>query len=78
MQFVIDAAIAGLGIALLPNWVGDPLVADRKLVAILPKVETKTPLHVLTHGGRHMPRRVALLRDFLFEMLAKACTGHAA
>lgn len=73
MQFLIDAAIGGLGIALLPSWIGGPLVVDGKLVAILPKVETKTPLHVLTHGGRHLPRRVALLRDFLFERLSLVC-----
>jgi DNA-binding transcriptional LysR family regulator len=78
MQFMIDAAVAGLGIALLPTWVGDMLINDKKLVAILPKVETKTPLHVLTHGGRHLPRRVGLLRDFLFETLSKVCTKHTA
>ncbi|MBA2541199.1 MAG: LysR family transcriptional regulator [Deltaproteobacteria bacterium] len=73
MQFLIDAAVAGLGIALLPMWVGDNFVKDGKLVAILPKFETKTPLHVLTHGGRHLPRRVGLLRDFLFDTLTVVC-----
>lgn len=76
MQFMVDAAVAGLGIALLPTWIGAGLVGENKLVAILPKVETKTPIHVLTHGGRHLPRRVALLRDFLFEQLAQVCTQH--
>lgn len=75
LQFTIDAAIAGLGIAMLPSWVGDPLVADGKLVAILPKFYTTSALHVLTHPGRHLPRRVALLRDFLVDQLSVACTA---
>src|SRR5258706_539310 len=37
MQFQIDAAIAGSGIALLPTWIGDQLVGEGKLVAILPR-----------------------------------------
>jgi DNA-binding transcriptional LysR family regulator len=75
LQFQIDAALAGSGIALLPTWVAAPHVAAGKLVAVLPKFSMVTALHVLTHGGRHLPRRVALLRDFLFESLSKACTG---
>jgi DNA-binding transcriptional LysR family regulator len=73
VQFLIDATIAGLGIALLPNWIGDPLATQGKLVAILPRFSTMTPLHLLTHGSRHLPRRVALLRDFLFETLSNVC-----
>jgi len=76
MQFQIDAAVAGSGIALLPTWIGDQLVAEGKLVAILPRYSTTTPLHVLTHGGRHLPHRVVLLRDFLVAQLARACTSH--
>jgi DNA-binding transcriptional LysR family regulator len=76
MQFQIDAALAGSGIALLPTWVGDHLVAERKLVAILPRYSTTTPLHVLVDGGRHLPRRVALLRDFVVERLGSVCQQH--
>ena len=78
MQFQVDAAIAGSGIALLPTWIGDRSVAENKLVPILPKYSTTSPLHVLTSGGRHLPRRVALLRDFFVERLTPACTtpGH--
>jgi len=75
-QFQIDAAIAGSGIALLPTWVGDTLVREGKLVALLPRYSTTTPLHVLTHGGRHLPHRVALLRDFLVEHLSRVCGKH--
>lgn len=74
LQFTIDAATAGLGIALLPSWIGDPLVAEDKLVAILPKYFMTSALHVLTHPGRHLPRRVTLLRDFMIEKLTVQCT----
>jgi DNA-binding transcriptional LysR family regulator len=75
-QFVIDAALAGLGIALLPAWIGDPHVEAGTLVAILPRVSATVPLHVLVAGGRHLPRRVLLLRDFLVDSLSRACTKH--
>jgi DNA-binding transcriptional LysR family regulator len=76
--FIADAAIAGLGIALLPTWIGDQAVAERTLVAVLPKYTVEMPLHVLTHGGRHLPRRVALVRDFMVDALSHRCTAHAA
>jgi DNA-binding transcriptional LysR family regulator len=73
LQFQIDAALGGSGIALLPAWIGARLVADGKLVEILPRYSTTKPLHVLTHGGRHLPHRVALLRDFLVEHMSGLC-----
>ncbi len=73
LQFTIDAVKAGLGIALLPSWIGDPLAAEGALVAVLPKLFTPSALHVLTHPGRHLPRRVALLRDFIVEKLSVVC-----
>jgi len=76
VQFVADCAIAGLGIALLPVWIGDRAVHDGTLVSILPKFSTQMPLHVLTHAGRHLPRRVALVRDHIATTLGRACTAH--
>ncbi len=76
VQFVADAAVAGLGIAQLPIWIGDRYVQDGTLVPILPKYSTETPLHVLTHAGRHLPRRVALVRDYLFTVLSGHCKTH--
>jgi DNA-binding transcriptional LysR family regulator len=77
MPFQIDAAIAGSGIALLPTWIGDQLVKDGKLVPILPRYSTTTPLHLLTTGGRHLPHRVALLRDVLVDRMTRVCGTHA-
>jgi DNA-binding transcriptional LysR family regulator len=75
-SFLADAALAGLGVALLPTWSGDPLVHEAKLAAVLPKLAAETALHVLTHGSRHLPRRVILVRDLLVETLGQRCTAH--
>jgi DNA-binding transcriptional LysR family regulator len=75
-QFIADAAIAGLGIALLPVWIGDRAAVEGKLVAVLPKYSSEVPLHVLTHGSRHLPRRVVLVRDYLVHVMGGHCSAH--
>jgi DNA-binding transcriptional LysR family regulator len=75
-QFQIDAAIAGLGIALLSSWIGDRAVREGTLVPILPKYSSESTMHVLTNSARHLPRRVALVRDYLVETLAGQCRAH--
>lgn len=76
LQFITDAAIAGLGVAQLPVWVGDRAVAEGKLVGVLPKYSTEVPLHVLTHQSRHLPRRVVLVRDYLAHVMGGHCSAH--
>jgi DNA-binding transcriptional LysR family regulator len=76
LQFTIDAAIAGLGIALLPVTIGERGVRDGALVAILPRFSTELTLHLLSSAGRHIPRRVALLREHLTAELVHRCTNH--
>jgi DNA-binding transcriptional LysR family regulator len=75
-QIVVDATIAGLGIALLPTFVGDARVADGTLERVLPRYSAERPLHLVTHASRHLPRRVALFRDFLGTSLAGGCKQH--
>jgi DNA-binding transcriptional LysR family regulator len=77
-QLVLDATLTGIGIAMLPTFLADPHVATGGLVAVLPKYSAESPLHVLTHASRHLPRRVALLRDFLADGLTSSCKGHGA
>ncbi len=77
MMFVANAAVAGLGIALLPSFLGDDRAARGLLEAVLPRHASESPMHLLTHGGRHVPRRVALLRDHLAGALSGSCTAHA-
>ncbi|CAN5342075.1 LysR family transcriptional regulator [soil metagenome] len=77
-QIVVDATVAGLGIALLPTFFAEPLVADGRLDRVLPAYTTESPMHVLTHASRHLPRRVALFRDYLAEALTSSCKAHGA
>ncbi len=76
IELVTQAAIAGLGIALLPSFVGDMATASEELARVLPKHGVETALQVVSHGARHLPRRVALLRDYLVESLSGRCTAH--
>jgi DNA-binding transcriptional LysR family regulator len=75
-SFLSDAAVAGLGVALLSTWEGDRLVREGRLVGVLPHYSAEMPLHVLAHASRHLPRRVALVRDFLIATLGVRCTEH--
>jgi DNA-binding transcriptional LysR family regulator len=73
LQLVLDATLAGAGISQLPTFIGDRHIAAGELAAVLPRYEIDTPLYVLTHGGRHLPHRVALLRDALVPALGGQC-----
>ncbi|MEO8703489.1 MAG: LysR family transcriptional regulator [Kofleriaceae bacterium] len=77
LQLVIDAAIAGAGIALVPTHVGDRAIERGELVAVLPRYSAETSMHILAHAGRHLPRRVALLRDHLLEVMTGVCKAHS-
>ncbi|HTR49865.1 MAG TPA: LysR family transcriptional regulator [Kofleriaceae bacterium] len=74
--FIAEAAAAGLGVALLPSFVGDRAVAAARLVPVLPKYSAEMPLHVLTSPGRHVAHRVALVRDFLIAHVPGECRRH--
>ena len=68
--FCRHAAAAGGGVTLVPGVIAAPFVADGRLVGVLPRYGLLTGGLYLVHaGGRALPRRVALLRDFLFEAL---------
>lgn len=78
LGFIIEATLAGLGIALLPAFCTPVHLASGTLVQVLPKYATTIQLQLLTHAARRLPHRVALLRDFLAEHLSGACSAHAA
>jgi DNA-binding transcriptional LysR family regulator len=78
LGFVVEATLAGLGIALLPAFSTAMHVQSGALVDVLPKFSTTIQLQLLTHALRHVPHRVALLRDFLAEHLSGACRAHGA
>ena len=74
--FLVEAAAAGLGIALLPAFIGERLVAEGRLVSVLPKYFAERPMQLLAPSGRHVSRRVAIVRDFLAAHLGHTCGGH--
>ncbi len=76
LGFLIEAAVAGLGVALLPQFAAARHVADGALVHVLPRYSSTLPLQLVSNPARHLSHRVALFRDFLAENLAGKCTKH--
>jgi DNA-binding transcriptional LysR family regulator len=72
MGFMGRLATAGAGIALLPVFTVRDAVRRGELEPVLPEYRrTGTALHVVLPSSSFVPARVALLRDFLVEYLAK-------
>lgn len=68
LSFVRRAAIAGAGLALLPDLVGAGEVQAGQLVVVLPAFHARgLPLHLVHPSTRYVPLRVRALRDFLLE-----------
>ena len=62
------AATAGMGIALLPEWLIGRELAERHLRVILPDyrpLPDPTPLYAVYPHQRHLPRKVRAFVDFL-------------
>ena len=68
-----DAAAAGLGIAVLPRWIGDPLVADRKLLRILKDWHPPdVPVHAVFASTRFLAPKVRAFVDLACEAMQGA------
>lgn len=66
MTFVRRAAIAGVGVALLPELVGERAVATGRLCPVLPAFHSPgIPLYLVHPSATHVPLHVRVLRDFL-------------
>ena len=69
---VREAARAGLGVAVLPDWLSDEDLRSKRLVRVLPQWKTKDlPLHVVYAGQRLLPARVSVFIDFAVAYMAK-------
>lgn len=77
LGFVYQAALEGAGIALLPELVCKSDLEAGHLEVVLPTYTGPTNGLYLVHVGRHVPRRVALLRDFLYDELGQLPLGSA-
>jgi DNA-binding transcriptional LysR family regulator len=74
--FVFEAAVAGLGIAMLPVLPAGTYVERGLLVPVLPAYSASMPMQLLTPAPRLISRRTALLRDHLIEAWSASCVGH--
>lgn len=71
-SFVRRAVSSGLGVGLLPAFVVAREVARKRIVQVLPDYAAEgAPLSLVYPSARHLPRRVAVFRDFLAEWLRK-------
>jgi DNA-binding transcriptional LysR family regulator len=67
---VREAVRAGLGIALLPDWVIEEALESGDLVRVLPNWKAKDmPIHVVYAGQRVLPIRVSAFIDFAVRHL---------
>jgi DNA-binding transcriptional LysR family regulator len=68
-----DALLESLGVARLPTYLGDPLIASGRLVRVMPGYWTgERPIHLVHTGRRLLPARVSLLMDYLAAKLTTA------
>jgi DNA-binding transcriptional LysR family regulator len=73
MTFVRRAAIAGAGVALLPELVGERAVATGRLQPVLAdRSSTGIPLHLVHPSATYVPLHVRALRDYLLDRFPQA------
>jgi DNA-binding transcriptional LysR family regulator len=67
-----EAAIQGLGITLLPNFIVEEALTDGRLVKVLePYERTPLTLFALYPSRRHVPAKTRLFLDYLIASLAE-------
>jgi DNA-binding transcriptional LysR family regulator len=75
---LMPVLLAGAGVAVLPDFIVDPALAEGRLEAVLPDWTLPVGgLHLLTPSGRLRPRRVELLLAFLAARLGKSAGARA-
>ena len=78
MRVLVQACVAGLGIALLPQLMVEPMLAQGKLVRVLPtyrRASTGLGLQLVYTSRPPVPPAVAAFAEFLFEKLGSAIPG---
>jgi DNA-binding transcriptional LysR family regulator len=75
MRVLAQACIAGLGIALLPQLIVEPIIAQGKLLRVLPtyrRTSAGLGLQLVYTSRPPVPPAVAVVAEFLLEKLDKA------
>lgn len=68
---MLDSVLAGVGISLQPTWMVAELLAERRLVRVLPAYTGPAQeAHLLYAARPYQPRRVRVLVDFLAQRIA--------
>jgi DNA-binding transcriptional LysR family regulator len=69
--FLREVLRAGVGVGMLPAYLGDPAVRRGELVRVLPSFRQRATgrLVILYPSGRRAPRKVTAFRDYLSQML---------
>lgn len=71
-EALAEAAVQGMGIALQPDFIVRPYLADKRLVPLMKNVGTpELGIYALLPGNRLIPHRVRALTDYLAASLAK-------
>lgn len=74
---VHQATRAGLGIAVLPDWLIDEDLRSKRLVRVLPQWRAKDlPLHVVYAGQRLLPARVSAFIDYAVAYMSKVLAAY--
>jgi DNA-binding transcriptional LysR family regulator len=72
---LVEAAARGFGIALQPDFIVLPYLADGRLEQVLPKFAPPgLGIYAVLSGTRHLPYRVRMLIDFLAGRLRSAAS----
>ena len=74
MRVLAQACVAGLGIALLPKLIVEPIIAQGKLVRVLPsyrRASTELGLQLVYTSRPPVPPAVAVFADFLLDKLSE-------
>jgi DNA-binding transcriptional LysR family regulator len=70
--FIREVVRAGIGVGMLPTFIGDPELRRGELVRVLPAVRHRGGrLVVLSPSGRRVARKVSAFRDYLIGTLAR-------
>jgi DNA-binding transcriptional LysR family regulator len=67
--FLYEAARAGLGLAALPTFIGQPAVVDGSLTRVLPDVVIMGPIYMLHPPAKRLPMKVRVFYEYMVEYL---------
>lgn len=70
-ELMCDAAIAGLGICLLPHYIAADALRDGRLVQALPDTPTSDTIYALYPGHRFQSRKVRVVLDYLRDQFSQ-------